>query len=95
MIKSQPISILIDRGASMSYVSPRIVELCKLVLENFDKSWLVQLATSTKGKVTKYVKDYHIRKKKCNNVHGIQELVAVGHMVRSMPKISVALENRQ
>ena len=31
MIKRQPISILIDRGASLSYVSPRIIELCKLV----------------------------------------------------------------
>ena len=41
MIKSQPISILIDLGASLSYVSPIIVELCKLVQEKFDKSWLV------------------------------------------------------
>ena len=47
MIKSQPISLLIDLGASLSYISPRIVELCKFVPEKFDKSWLVQLATST------------------------------------------------
>ena len=40
----------------MSYVSPEIVEICKLVPEIFDKSWLVQLATSTKHKVTSYVK---------------------------------------
>ena len=51
MINSQPISILIDPGASLNYISPRIVELCKLVPENFDKSWLVQLATGTKRKV--------------------------------------------
>ena len=57
MIKSKHISILIDPGASMSYISPRIVELCKLVPEKFDKSWLVQLATRTKCKVTSYVKD--------------------------------------
>ena len=31
IIKSQPISILIDTGASLSYISPRIVELRKLV----------------------------------------------------------------
>ena len=37
MIKSQPISIVIDRGASLSYVSPRIVELCKLSQEKFEK----------------------------------------------------------
>ena len=52
--------ILIDLGASMSYISLRIVELCKLILEKFDKSWLVQLATGTKCKVTSYVKDYEL-----------------------------------
>ena len=31
MTNSQPISILIDLGASLIYISPRIVELCKLV----------------------------------------------------------------
>ena len=46
MINNQPISILIDLGASLGYISPRVVDLCNLVLENFDKSWLVQLATS-------------------------------------------------
>ena len=48
MIKNQPISILIDPGASLSYVSPRIVEMCKLSQENFEKSWLVQLAIGIK-----------------------------------------------
>ena len=38
MINIQPISILLDLGASLSYISPRIVELCKLVLEKFDNS---------------------------------------------------------
>ena len=52
MINNQPICIWIDLGAILSYISPRIFKLCKLVLENFDKSWLVQLATSTKCKVT-------------------------------------------
>ena len=41
VINSQPISILIGPGASVSYISPRIVELCKLVPDKFDKSWLV------------------------------------------------------
>ena len=48
MINKQPISILIDPGASLSYISPRIVELCKLVPEKFDRSWLLQLAMGTK-----------------------------------------------
>ena len=42
MINNQPISILIDTSASLSYISPRMVELCKLVPKKFDKSWLVQ-----------------------------------------------------
>ena len=31
MIKGQPIFILIDSGASLSCLSPRILELCKLL----------------------------------------------------------------
>ena len=46
MINNQPISISID--PSLSYISPRIVDLCKLVPEKFDKSWIVQLAIGTK-----------------------------------------------
>ena len=48
MIKNQTISILIDPGAILSYISPIIFELCKLVPEKFDKLWLVQLGTGTK-----------------------------------------------
>ena len=60
MIKGKPISILIDRGAIISSISPRIVELCKLVPEKFDKSWMVELSTSTKRKVTSYVNNYEL-----------------------------------
>ena len=60
VIKSQPISILIDSHASLCYVSPRIVELCKSVPEKFEKSWLVQSGTCTKRKLTNYVKNYEI-----------------------------------
>ena len=49
---SQSISILVDPGASLSYVSPKIVKLCKLKENKFKSSWLVQLATGTKRKVT-------------------------------------------
>ena len=41
MIKIKPISILIDPGACLSYISPRIVELCNLVPGKFVNSWLV------------------------------------------------------
>ena len=57
MINNQPISILIDLGASLSYISPRIVYLCNLVPQNFDKAWIVQLATSTKQKVTSLIRN--------------------------------------
>ena len=55
MLKDKPISILIDPGASLSYISPRIVELCKLQQCKSEKSWLVQLAMSTNWKVTSFV----------------------------------------
>ena len=48
MINNRPISMLIDPGASLSYISHRIVDFFELVPEKFDKSWLVQLATRTK-----------------------------------------------
>ena len=50
------ISILIEQEASLSYISPDLVEKCKLSIENFAKSWLVQLATGAKGKVISFVK---------------------------------------
>jgi hypothetical protein len=45
MLNDQLISILIDTCATLSYVSPKIVEICKLQKEKFEKVWLVQLAT--------------------------------------------------
>ena len=45
MIQNQSISILIDLGASLSYVSPSIVEKSNLSLKKFEKSWMVQLPT--------------------------------------------------
>ena len=35
------ISILIDPGARLSYISPDLVEKCKLSIQKFTKSWLV------------------------------------------------------
>ena len=57
MIHQTPVTILIDPGASLSYIAPQIVEKCKLSVEKFDSSWLVQLATGEKRKVTYYVKE--------------------------------------
>ena len=56
-INQIPISILIDPGASLSYISPNLVEKCKLLVENFASSWLVQLASGAKRKVIRFVKN--------------------------------------
>ena len=52
-----PISILIDPRASLRYISPNLVEKCKLQVEKLKSSWLVQLATSAKRKVISFVKN--------------------------------------
>jgi hypothetical protein len=56
MINNQPFTILIDSGASHSYIDPRVVESLQLLRSKHGKSWLVQLATRTKRRVTKLVK---------------------------------------
>jgi hypothetical protein len=55
-INNQPLVILIDSGASHSYIDPRVVESLHLTRSKHEKSWLVKLATGTKRKVTKLVK---------------------------------------
>ena len=50
-IVDQYVTVLIDPGASLSYISPQVVEKCKLKTKKFQQSWLVQLATGTKRKV--------------------------------------------
>jgi len=52
IILNQDVSILIDPGASLSYISPKMVEICNLKSEKFNNAWFVQLATGTKRKVT-------------------------------------------
>ena len=41
MINQTPVTILIDPGASLSYIAPQIVEKCKLSVDKFENSWLV------------------------------------------------------
>ena len=54
-IVEQSISIFIDPVFTHSYISPRVVEICTLKKVNHSKSWLVQLATGTKRKVSEVV----------------------------------------
>ena len=55
-IVEQSISILIDPGSTHSYITPRVVEMCDFKKVKHRKSWLVQLATGTKRKVSEVVK---------------------------------------
>ena len=50
-VSNTSISILIDTGVFQSYVSPKIIDLCKLHKVKHEKPWLVQLATGMKRKV--------------------------------------------
>ena len=54
-IAKQSISILIDPGSTHSYINPRVVEICAFKKVKHRKSWLVQLATGTKRKVSEVV----------------------------------------
>ena len=55
-LKNQTIVILIDSGASHSYIDPKMVEIFHLQGRNFGKSWLVKLATRAKRKINDMVK---------------------------------------
>jgi hypothetical protein len=57
-ITNQPIAILIDSGASHSYIAPNLVEIFHLKRSKHEKSWLVQLATGTKRKINEIVKGF-------------------------------------
>jgi hypothetical protein len=45
IIAKQPISILVDLGSNLSYISPLFVEVCALQIKKHAKAWLVQIAT--------------------------------------------------
>eukprot|EP00253_Pinus_taeda_P030851 PITA_30851 len=56
-ISNLTISVLIDPGATLSYVSPKVVEHCNLQSVKFKNPWLVQLATGAKRWVTAKIND--------------------------------------
>jgi hypothetical protein len=55
MISNHLVSILIDPGSNLSYVAPQTIDKCKSQQVKHVKSWMVQLATGTKRKVTKVI----------------------------------------
>jgi hypothetical protein len=56
-VNNTRVSVLIDPGATLSYISPGVVDSNKLKKTRHAKSWLVQLATGTKRKVSDFISD--------------------------------------
>jgi hypothetical protein len=57
-INNTQISILIDPRATLSYITPDVVESNKLKKLKHAKSWLVQLETGTKRKVVNFISNF-------------------------------------
>jgi hypothetical protein len=55
MIANHLVSILIDLGSNLSYMAPQTVDKCKMQPVRHVNTWLVQLATGTKRKVSKVI----------------------------------------
>jgi archaeosine-15-forming tRNA-guanine transglycosylase len=60
MINNHAFTILIDSGASHSYIDPRVADIFQLLRRKHENSWLVKLATGTKRKVTELVKSHPV-----------------------------------
>ena len=50
--------ILIEPGYTHNYITPRVVEICAFKKLKHRKTWLVQLATGTKRKVSEVVEKF-------------------------------------
>jgi hypothetical protein len=59
-IDNQPRAILLDSGATHSYIDPKIVENFKSKRCKHEKYWLVQITTRTKRKINELVKNFPI-----------------------------------
>ena len=55
-IVEQTVYVLIEPRSTHNYITPRLVEMCTLNKSKHGKSWLVQLATRTRRKVSEVVK---------------------------------------
>ena len=60
-ISGLTVTVLIDPGATLSYISPKVVEHCKLQPVKFKNPWLVQLATVAKRRVLAKVSDFPLK----------------------------------
>ena len=60
-VLNHTIFVLIDPQATLSYISPRTVELYQPTRVRHAKPWLVQLATGEKRKVTDFIINYEVQ----------------------------------
>ena len=60
MINNHAFTILIDSGASHSYIDPKVVEIFFFPRSKHGKYWLVQMATRAKRKVVELVKSCRV-----------------------------------
>ena len=51
---------MIDPGSTHSYITPRVVFICSFKKSKHSKSWLVQLATGAKRKVSEVVEKFSL-----------------------------------
>ena len=59
-ISNWDLSILIDPWATLSYITPKIMENCHLTKVSHAKPWSVQLAIGAKRKVTEFIANCEI-----------------------------------
>ena len=60
-ISNRSLSILIDPGDTLSYITPKMMENFNLTKVRHAKPWSIQLATRAKRKVTEFITDCEIK----------------------------------
>ena len=60
-ISNRSLSILIDQGATLSYITPKGMEDCQLAKVRHSKPWSIQLATKARRKVTEFLIDCEVK----------------------------------
>jgi hypothetical protein len=75
MIDNHPITILIDSGASHSYIDSNLVERFKLKKRKHEKSCLVQLDTRIKRRINDLVKEFPINMNQTNTKEDLNIII--------------------
>ena len=60
-ISNHTLAISIYLGATLSYITPRMMDLCQLTKVKHVKPWLVQLVIGAKRKLTNFIVDCEVK----------------------------------